>query len=511
MAKTQVAKRQAQTTSTLVLAVLLAGCAVGPDFKKPESWTPEQWRQAATQERSRLLSVPTTEEPPAAWWSIFHDPELTALEERLASQNLDVQQASEQLAVSRGQLLLAGAERFPDLAATGSYQRVQYSTKEMQWVLKRVGRQAGGLSDQIEAAASSASVPLLNEWQDGLQSSWEVDLWGRVRRQYEAAKAYMTASQEERRGILVARQAELASDYITLRQLQEQARITRASRDLAAALTSLSESRYRSGLVSELDVDSAQAELQRTNALLPQYDQRIAMQINAINLLMGAPPGTLDAELGRHAAIPLVPPAAPVGVPSELARRRPDIREAEARLHGATAEVGQAVADFYPKVTIDAGFGFQSLSFRDLGFWNARAWNVGPSISLPIFQGGRLSGQLEMKKASQRAEALNYRKTVLNAWREVDNALVAWQAEQRRNQAITAQVQSDSRALALAQDQYRHGLQNYLQVLDAQRRLLQSQTQEAESTATLSGNLVQLYNALGGGWEPSFPEAKPKK
>lgn len=510
MAKTQVAKRRADTASILVLAVLLAGCAVGPDFKKPETWSPEQWRQAATQERSRLLSVPTTEEPPAAWWSIFHDPELTALEERLASQNLDVQQASEQLAVSRGQLLLAGAERFPDLAASGSYKASQYSTKEMQWVLKRVGRQAG-VGDQIEAAASSASVPLLNQWQDGLQSSWEVDLWGRVRRQYEAAKAYMTASQEERRGILVARQAELASDYITLRQLQEQARITRASRDLAADLTKLSESRYHSGLVSELDVDTAQAELQRTNALLPQYDQRIAMQINAINLLMGSPPGALDAELSQSKAIPLVPPAAPVGLPSELARRRPDIREAEAQLHGATAEVGQAAADFYPKVTIDAGFGFQSLSFRDLGFWNARAWNVGPSITLPIFQGGRLSGQLEMKKASQRAEALNYRKTVLNAWREVDNALVAWQAEQRRNQAISAQVQSDRRALTLAQDQYRHGLQNYLQVLDAQRRMLQSQTQEAESTATLSGNLVQLYNALGGGWEQAFPEARTTK
>lgn len=509
MAKTQVAKRRTDT-SILVLAVLLAGCAVGPDFQKPESWTPDQWRQAATAPRSRLLSVTTTQEPPAAWWGIFHDPELTALEERLASQNLDVQQAAEQLAVSRGQLLLAGAERFPDLAASGSYKAAQYSSKEMQWVLKRVGRQAG-VGDQIESAASGASVPLLNQWQDGLQSSWEVDLWGRVRRQYEAAKAYMTASQEERRGILVARQAELASDYITLRQLQEQARITRASRDLAAELTRLSESRYHSGLVSELDVDSAQAELQRTNALLPQYDQRIAQQINAINLLMGSPPGALDAELGPRAAIPLVPPAAPVGLPSELARRRPDIREAEARLHGATAEVGQAAADFYPKVTIDAGFGFQSLSFRDLGFWNARAWNVGPSITLPIFQGGRLSGQLEMKKASQRAEALNYRKTVLNAWREVDNALVAWQAEQRRNQAVSAQVQADRRTLTLAQDQYRHGLQSYLQVLDAQRRMLQSQTQEAESTATLSGNLVQLYNALGGGWEQAFPEAKTTK
>ncbi len=503
------ARRNARRAGALAAGFILAGCAVGPDYKKPQTWSPTQWQKAATQERTSALSVPTEQEPDAQWWSVFHDPELTSLEQRLAAQNLDVLQASEQLAVSRGQLLLAGAERFPDLAASGSYSRVQHSSRQLQRIVERIGSNSPGLIPD-SAAVGDATIPLLNNWQDGVQASWEVDLWGRVRRQYEAAKSYTNASMEERRGILIARQSELASDYMALRSLQEQLRITTANRDAATRLLQLSQSRYKSGLVSELDVDSAQSELQHTNALIPQFEQRIAMQVNAINLLMGAPPGGLNTELAQTAGIPLVPPVVPIGLPSELAHRRPDIREAEAELHAATAEVGQAMADFYPKVTIDAGFGLQSFSFRDMGMWSSRMWNVGPSITIPIFQGGRLTGQLQMKKASQKAAALRYRKTVLNAWREVDNALTAYQAEQKKNQRLTVQVAADRRSMDLAQSQYTHGLQNYLQVLDAQRRLLSSQTSLAESTANISDDLVRLYNALGGGWETTFPLAQPK-
>ncbi|WP_272931081.1 efflux transporter outer membrane subunit [Acetobacter indonesiensis] len=507
----RVAKRYALGASTLALAFMLGGCMVGPDFKKPATWTPEKWQHAKLEGSSTNLSVPSNQAPDPEWWSAFHDPELTSLEKRLAAQNLDVQQATEQLAVSRGQLLIAGAERFPDLAATGSYKRAQYSSKQLQRVVERIGQNAPeGAGALLSSQSSNMSIPLLNQWQDGLQASWEVDLWGRVRRQYEAAKAYLTATIEERRGILIARQAELAQDYMALRGLQEQLRIVKANRDAANQMLSLSSARYKSGMVSELDVDSARAQVEDTNARIPQFEQRIAQQINAINLLMGAPPGSLNTELAQAPAIPLVPAEVPVGLPSELAQRRPDIRQAEAELHAATAEVGQAEADFYPKVTIDAGFGFQSFSFRDLGFWSARTWNVGPSISLPIFQGGRLTGQLKMKKASQKTAALRYRKTVLKAWSEVDNALTGYEAEQKRNQSLKTQVAADERSLHLAQDQYKHGLNSFLQVLDAERRLLSSQTQLADSTSTISNNLVRLYNALGGGWETTYPDV-PKK
>ncbi|WP_408744468.1 efflux transporter outer membrane subunit [Acetobacter cerevisiae] len=504
----QVAKRYVSGAGTIVLALALGGCMVGPDYKKPATWTPAEWQHAKLEGASRVLSVPSTQAPDPEWWSVFQDPELTSLEKRLASENLDVLQATEQLAVSRGQLLIAGAERFPDLAASGSYKRAQDSSKQLSRIVERIGQNTPeGMGALLSSQSANVSIPLLNQWQDGLQASWEVDLWGRVRRQYEAAKAYLTASMEERRGILIARQAELARDYMELRGLQEQLRITIANRDAATQMLNLSSARYKSGLVSELDVESARSQVESTNSSIPQFEQRIAMQINAINLLMGAPPGGLNAELTQTASIPLVPAAVPVGLPSELARRRPDIREADAELHAATAEVGQAEADFYPKVTIDAGFGFQSFSFRDLGFWSARTWNVGPSISLPIFQGGRLTGQLEMKKASQKTAALRYRKTVLKAWSEVDNALTAYEAEQKRNLSLKAQVAADQRSWQLAQDQYRHGMQSFLQVLDTERRLLSSQTQLADSTAVISDNLVRLYNALGGGWETTYPEA----
>lgn len=382
------AKRYVSGAGTVVLALALGGCMVGPDYRKPATWTPADWQHASLEGSSRVLSVPSTQAPDPEWWSIFQDPELTSLEKRLASENLDVLQATQQLAVSRGQLLIAGAERFPDLAASGSYKRA-HSSKQLSRVLERIGQNAPeGMGALLSSQSADATIPLLNQWQDGLQASWEVDLWGRVRRQYEAAKAYLTASMEERRGILIARQAELARDYMELRGLQEQLRITIANRDAATKILGLSSARYKSGLVSELDVESARSQVDSTNSSIPQYEQRIAMQMNAINLLMGAPPGSLNKELTQTAAIPPVPASVPVGLPSELARRRPDIREAEAELHAATAEVGQAEADFYPKVTIDAGFGFQSFSFRDLGFWGSRAWNVGPSISLPIFQGG---------------------------------------------------------------------------------------------------------------------------
>jgi NodT family efflux transporter outer membrane factor (OMF) lipoprotein len=225
--------------------------------------------------------------------------------------------------------------------------------------------------------------------------------------------------------------------------------------------------------------------------------------------LMGSPPGALTAELSTPAPIPPVPPQVPVGVPSELAARRPDIRAADAQLHGATAEVGQAEADFYPKVTIDAGFGFQSLSFRDLGFWNARAWNVGPTITLPIFQGGRLRGQLMLKKAAQKEAAINYRKTVLSAWKDVDDSLIAYSTEQARHDRLAAETVTNQRAYVLAKEQYRHGMTSSLQVLDAERRVLQSELNLADSTSSVSTNLVRLYNALGGGWESVFPDGKP--
>ncbi len=479
----------------------LGACAVGPDYKKPHTWTPSAWQH----EQSRVSapeSVTTSDRPDSAWWKIFHDRELSDLETRLAAQNIDVQVAMAQLARSRAQLMIAGAERYPGLSASGSYARSQYSTKTMQRIISRVGKGSNLLpGENLADMSGSAVIPLLDQWRDSIDATWEVDLWGRVRRQYEASKAYMDQTGEQARSVLIARQADLARDYAELRGLQEQLRILQKSQNEAKQMLDLSSARYHAGLVSELDVQNARGQLETATAQIPQMEQGIRERLNAISLLMGAVPHSLDRELEPAGQILPVPPKVPVGVPSELAQRRPDIRSAEAGLHAATAEVGEAMADFYPKVTIDAGFGFQSLSFRDLGFWNARAWNVGPSITLPIFQGGRLRGQLELKKAAQKEAALEYRQTVLGAWKEVDDALTASADEQARRDQLAERVKTSERAWILAGEQYRHGMTTFLQVLNAERQLLSARQDFAESQTSVATNVVRLYNALGGGWE----------
>ncbi len=498
--------------ASLAMALSLPGC-VGPKYQKPDLWSPSQYDMHARS--GQAGSQTTADAPDPNWWKIFNDPSLTSLETRLATQNLDIQRAAAQLAQSRAQLLMAGAERFPGLSASGSYTRSQYSTKSLQRILSGVAKDnATALGQQnatlLDQSVGDATIPLLNQWKYSIDAQYEVDIWGRVARQYEAAKADLQASDEERRGVLIAQQADMANDYLTLRGLQEQLRITKANRDTQAQTLSLARERQKIGLVTELDVTSAETQLDSTTAQIAQVEQRIEQQINAISLLLGAPPGTLNDELTRTAGIPVVPPRVPVGVPSELAQRRPDIRQAEAQLHAAVANVGEAEAEFYPKITLNADFGLQSLSFRDLGFWNARAWNIGPSISLPIFQGGRLRGQLMLNRYAQKAAAITYRQTVLGAWRDVDNALIAYRDEQRRRDGLQAAVTSGQRALHLAQDQYRSGLTTYLNVLSAQRDLLSAELQFADSTTTLASNLAHLYNALGGGWETQFPQDKPE-
>jgi len=490
----------------------LSGCLmVGPEYHAPKPWSPAHYTDHMAGAPDSIISEMKAD---SRWWQVFHDPELTSLEARLVNQNLSFRLATANLAQSRAQLIMAGAERFPALSASGSYQRSQYSTKEMQEIISRVGgniaKSAGNTAGAsvgplLQGAADGATVPLLNQWRSAIDATYEIDLWGRVAHQYDAAKADLQATDEERRSILIAQQADMARGYMGLRGDQQRLKILRDNLRILTQITSIAQERYHGGLVTELDVASAQGRLHDMQGQEAQLEQAVAQEENALALLLGAPPGSLNAELDKNAGVPVVPPVVPVGIPSELAQRRPDIREAEAHLRGAVAEVGEATADFYPKVTINADFGFQTLSFRDLGFWNARAWNVGPSISLPIFQGGRLYGQLELKKYAQKAAAISYQQTVIKAWHDVDNALIAYRDEQLHRQGLQAAVNDNSHALMLAQSQYRSGLTNYLNVLNAQSQLQSAQLDLVSSDATLATNLTRLYNALGGGWEDALP------
>jgi NodT family efflux transporter outer membrane factor (OMF) lipoprotein len=279
-----------------------------------------------------------------------------------------------------------------------------------------------------------------------------------------------------------------------------------ADRDTA----SITGQRAGAGIVPHEDLVSAEAETDSVASQLPALGQQEAQLINALSLLLGLPPDALRYELVRQPSSPSssqsTPPTVPLGLPSELARRRPDIRSAEARLQAATAQVGVAVAELYPSITLTGSFGLQALQFSNLGSWSARQYALGPSLTLPLFEGGRLRGTVELRKVQQQEAAINYQKTVLTAWHDVANALIAYSTEQERLQRLTRATHESEETLRIALERYRSGIDPYLNVLTAQRTLLQYQLQTAQSLTTLQTNLIQLYKALGGGWESALPE-----
>jgi NodT family efflux transporter outer membrane factor (OMF) lipoprotein len=243
------------------------------------------------------------------------------------------------------------------------------------------------------------------------------------------------------------------------------------------------------------------------SAQVPPLNQQEAQLINALSLLLGAAPDSLREELSTPEASPTGMPAVPLGIPSELARRRPDIRSAEAKLHSATAQVGVAVSQLYPSITLTGSFGLQALEVSNLGSWSARQYAFGPSLSLPLFEGGRLRGTVELRKVQEQEAAINYQKTVLQAWHDVANALIAYSTELERWQRLNTAARANDEVLRIAMERYRNGIDPYLDVLTAQRALLQTQLQAAQSLTAVQSNLIQLYKALGGGW--STAEAMP--
>jgi len=321
-----------------------------------------------------------------------------------------------------------------------------------------------------------------------------------------AADAQVAQAADQRRAALVSSLAELARDYIQLRGVQTQIRIANDNLKIDRDVLELVRERQQKGVQNGLDVESAAAQVESIRAQIPALRQQEVEYVNALSLLLGEQPGALKAELARAKAVPSAPPRVPVGIPSELARRRPDIRAAEAQLHAATAGIGVAVGDFYPSVQLNGTVGFDSLELKDLWKASSLQYTVGPTVTLPIFAGGRLKSTLELRKAQQIEAAITYRKTVLQAWHEVVNAMVAYRLERQRRGRLQAQVEHARQALSLARDRYRDGVADFLTVLDAERTLLEASQQQATSTTNVSLDLVQLFKALGGGWETTFPD-----
>jgi len=484
--------RKRRLIAVLTAPMLLAGCMVGPDFAPPDAHLPETSFNGDNGAVVSDARLPPPTDP--TWWAVFRDPVLTDLERHVAEANLDVRTATIRLAESRFQRGVTAAAELPSINADAKYTRELYSQNGIVSLL-------GGL-----LGPSALAVPPINDYNVGFDASWELDLWGKVRRQVEAADAQVDQAEDQRRDALVSSLAELARDYIQLRGVQTQIRIANDNLKVDRDILQVAQQRQQNGVQNGLDVEIAAAQVESIRAQLPTLEQQESQYINALSLLLDQPPGALRAMLSRSRAIPLAPPRIPLGIPSELARRRPDIRAAEDQLHAATANIGVAVGAFYPSVQLNGTVGLDALDYTNLWKGSSLQYMVGPSVSLPIFAGGRLKKTLELRDAQQQEAAIFYHKTVLQAWHDVVNALVARRLEQTRRARLKAQADHSREALTLARARYTDGVEQFVTVLDAERSLLQAEQQYATSTMNVSLNVVQLFKALGGGWEQTFPE-----
>jgi NodT family efflux transporter outer membrane factor (OMF) lipoprotein len=485
----------ASTRLALAAAALALGaCTVGPNFEPPKPNAPAAWSAAASPSSP---SRPVAEPAEAAWWTSFNDPELTSLIARADEASLDLKQAALRIAEARAQRDVQAAGLLPNLNGNASWQGTRLSENTPTGkTFTSIGKGPG-----IPGFPNVSFPNPYGQYQLGFDASWEIDLFGRVRRGIEAADADVAAAAEDSHDARLALMAEVARSYVDLRGAQLKRQVTEADLATLRDLLELARQRRAAGLSSDIDVSRAAAQVTAGEAQLPLLDRQIASDINQLSRLVDREPGALKAELAAAKPVPPVPPRVPVGLPSDLARRRPDIRAAEARLHAATAQIGVAQADLYPRLTLSASGGWQSEGLSNLVDWASRFGSIGPKVEVPIFDAGRRRANVRIQDARAHEAAISYASTVLGALHEADDALIAYDTEQTRRASLDATVAEDRTAVDLARQRYVSGIASFLDVLDAERTLQQNELTLADSTTAVSTNLIALYKALGGGWE----------
>ena len=463
----------------LVLLVL-HGCTVGPDYHRPNAAAPAQWAETLSGgETNDATSI-------AAWWNEFHDRELNALIGRAVQSNLDLKIAVSRVREARAQYREVSAEFWPSADVSGAYQRQKQSQNQ----------------PIIGEFPLPANIPFENNvYQAGFDASWELDVFGGVRRAKESAQAEVAAAEFGRRGVLVTLIGEVARNYVDARGYQQRLSIARENIAAQEEALSITQDRFQHGLTSELDVQQASTLLSSTRAEIPALESLLQTSIHRLGVLLGQPPGALLTELPTVAPIPNAPPEVPVGLPSQLLLRRPDVQRAERQLAAANAQIGVAKADLFPKFSLTGAAGYQSISASDWFAGGSRFWSLGPTVQWNIFDAGRIRANVKVQNARQEQALSSYEKTVLSAFEEVENALVAYAKEQVRRRELADAVKSSRESLRLANQLYSNGLANFINVLDAERSLYQAEDQLVQSDRAVSANLISLYKALGGGWE----------
>jgi outer membrane protein, multidrug efflux system len=470
-----------------LLIVTVVGCMVGPDYRPSAMKLPAKWN--GNDQQIKESENQGTKTDLATWWQAFDDPLLNAVIAQALSSNLDEKIAVARIREERAYVVISRAGLFPSIGTYGSYTRQRYSANtpfgEFPQVVPR---------DE-------------NIYQAGFDASWEVDVFGAIRRGVEASRADLAASIENARDVRVTLLAEAARDYVAVRALEQRLQIAKANlRDQNDSMK-LAQARFEQGFAPELDVFQARSLLETTQAQVPELEIELAQTVHRIGVLLGREPDALASQLSDMAPIPgIADPDSiavriPAGLPSDLLRRRPDIRAAEREVVAASARIGVATADLYPKFSITGTAGLESISASDFFFGTSRTWQVGPSMAWPIFEGGQIRAYIEVRNAQEEQALLSYRKTVLIALAEVEDALVAYAKERTRHQALAASAEDFRRSQLLALDRYEQGYANYLDVLEAQRSIYAAQDSLAQSDQQLIDDLIAIYKALGGGWE----------
>ncbi len=473
-----------QTASTALLGVvaasLLVGCKVGPDYQGPppaclgNSWRSPTLEDSAIRPEFRDLST---------WWLAFDDPVLDALIEEAVAANLNLREAAMRIFEARARRCTVRADLLPQITQDASYSYAKFA----------------------QTGSSLAADATSDQWSFGLSGTWEIDVFGRLRRLVEAADADIRFSVEDYRDTLVILVADVATNYLDARTFQRRLQIARENLEIQQRTLELTEKRFRAELTSELDVAQARANVETTASDIPSLQTGYQQALNRLSVLLGCPPGEVDPALEEPAPIPTTAGEIAVGIPADLLRRRPDIRRAESQLVAQNARVGAAIGEMYPKFTLLGSFGLDAQDFSKLLDADAISASIGPSMRWNIFSFGKLRCNVYVERWSAQQQAVQYERAVLTAAEEVDNALTSYVNEKQRRERLAASVDANRRAVALAEKRYVGGDVSFQRVLDSQRSQLLAQDQLALSEAQVTASLIQLYRSLGGGWQ--LPQA----
>ncbi len=454
---------------------LLTACAVGPDYQRPEVATPESYRSAPDQPATNANAL--TVQPADAWWTGFNDPVLDNLVQTALANNRDLQSAIANVIKTRGQLETTRSQFFPQIGSSAATARGQGSSMG---------------STIIAPGTSVANVSTLQ-----LPASWQIDLFGGIRRQVEAASATEAAAIANRRAVALSVAGQMTDSYIMLRALDQQLKITRQTLENYRTTLHVFDLRLKYGTANMVQVSQIQSQVDQAEAAIPPLVKAIAEQENAINFLAGRNPGTVPRGKSIDQLALPVPPA---GLPSELLARRPDVMNAEQQLIAANAQIGVAKAQYFPSISLTGTLGSSSTNLISLFSGPGKIWSIGAAATMPIFTAGAIAGQVTSAEAGQQIALAQYLKSVEAAFRDVDNALVASTENRKLVTARQKQVGTLTTYANLSSMQFNYGYADYLTVLNAEESLFQAQLQLVDAQRQEATSIVSIYMALGGGW-----------